>query len=129
MPHSYTRYSTTMHDSTTDGFIRPTFIGSVTAQPAPASLYTSGQIYQSINYNIFDANVGKQFHPASAWMLHPIAGLMGGWIFQTINATYQQPTVSTNEKVINNFFGIGPKVGVDTSITLFNYQCPFSNAA
>lgn len=119
---SFTRYYTTMHDSVSGGFIRPAFIGSVTAQPSPASLYLSGQVSQSINYNIFDVNVGKKYSPTSVWMLHPSVGLMGGWIDQTIHANYQQPAVATAETITNNFIGLGPKVGVDTSFTLFNYR-------
>lgn len=118
---SYTHYNTSMSDSAS-GLIRPSFIGSVTAQPSAADLYRTGQVTQNINYNILDLNIGKQFHPAEAWMLHPIAGFMGGWIYQTIHAAYQQPAVSTNEYINNNFVGLGPKAGVDTSITLWNYH-------
>jgi hypothetical protein len=118
---SYTHYYTTTNGSTS-GLIRPSFIGSVTAQPSAADLYHTAQFSQSINYNIFDLNVGKQFKPAEAWMLHPIAGLMGGWIYQNIHAAYQQPAVSTNEKITNNFVGVGPKAGVDTSIDLYHYH-------
>lgn len=128
---SYTRYYTTAHDTAT-GLIRPSFIGSVTAQQTAADLYTSGQISYSIDYNIFDLVFGKQFNLTEVWMLHPMAGLMGGWINQSIHANYQGSailtgtyaggTTSTNEKITNNFAGIGPKVGVDTSFTLFNYH-------
>jgi Legionella pneumophila major outer membrane protein precursor len=119
---SYTHYDTTTHDAIVGGFIRPTFIGSVTAQPSAASLYSAAQIFQSIDFNMFDIAVGKKFNPAAAWMLHPTAGLMGGWIYQTINARYQQTALQTNETVKNNFIGAGPKAGIDTSITLFNYH-------
>lgn len=118
---SYTHFNTVTRDSAT-GLIRPSFVGSVTAQPSAADLYLSGQVSQTINFNMFDLDVGKQFHPAQAWMLHPIAGLMGGWIYQSIHANYQQPTISTNEIITNNFVGLGPKAGVDTSITLMNYR-------
>jgi hypothetical protein len=116
---SYTHYNTTTRDSAT-GLIRPSFVGSVTAQPSAADLYHSGQVTQAINYNIFDLDVGMQFKPATGWMLHPIAGLMGGSIYQSIHATYQQPSTSTDEQINNNFVGIGPKAGVDTSITLWS---------
>jgi hypothetical protein len=117
---SYTHYYTTTHDSAT-GAIQPSFVGSVTAKPSTAYLYSSGQVSQSINYNIFDLNVGKQFYPAEAWMLHPFVGLMGGWINQTIHANYQGST-STAEKITNNFIGMGPKIGSDTGITLVDYK-------
>lgn len=118
---SFTHFNTTTNDSAS-GLIRPAFVGSVTAQPSAADLYHTGQVSQSIHYNIIDVNIGKEFHPAKAWMLHPTAGLMGGWIDQSIHAAYQQPSTSTNEEIDNDFSGLGPKAGVDTSITLFNYH-------
>ena len=128
---SYTRFYTTANNSAT-GLIRPSFVGSVTAQQTPVDLYTSGQVSPTINYNIFDIDFGKRFYPAEVWMWHPMAGIMGGWINQTIQASYQGSpiltgihagaTTSTTEKITNNFIGIGPKAGVDTSITLFNYH-------
>lgn len=116
---SYTHYNTTTHDSAT-GLIRPAFVGSVTAQPSAADLYHAGQVSQTINYNIVDLAIGKSFKPAEGWMLRPMAGLMGGSIYQSIHAMYQQPSTSTDEMITNNFVGIGPKAGVDTSIVLWN---------
>lgn len=118
---SYTHFSTTTNDSAT-GLIRPAFVGSVTAQPGAANLYHAAQVSEDINYNVFDLTAGKHFKLSEAWMLHPIAGIMGGWIHQSIHAAYQQPTISTNENIKNHFIGAGPKAGVDTSITLFNYH-------
>lgn len=117
---SYSNLNTTAKDSTT-GNIQPAFVGSVTAKPSHAYLYQSGQVTQSINYNIFDLNFGRQFHPAASLILHPIVGLIGGWIDQSIHASYQGST-SSNEKITNNFKGIGPKAGIDTSISLFTYN-------
>lgn len=115
---AYTRYTTTANDAAS-GSIQPSFVGSVTAKPSTAYLYSSGQVAQNIYYNVFDFNVGEQLQPASAWMLHPYVGLMGGWIDQRINARYQGST-STNETIDNNFSGVGPKVGANTSISLLN---------
>lgn len=117
---SYTRFYTTANAAAT-GNIQPAFLGSVTAKPSTAYLYQSGQVHQSINYNIFDLDIGKRFHPAHSLMLHPIVGLMGGWINQSIYAKYQG-TTSANENITNNFTGIGPKVGIATDINLFNYH-------
>lgn len=115
---SYTRFYSTTTDSTT-GNIQPAFLGSVTAKPSHAYLYDSGSVKQTINYNIFDLDFGKQFTVSKCLMIHPIVGLMGGWINQTINSEFNGST-STNEKLTNNFTGIGPKVGVDSNINLFN---------
>lgn len=117
---SYTRLYTTTNDATV-GNIQPAFLGSVTAKPSHAYLYQSGQVHQSINYNIFDLDFGKQFYPTKSLTLHPIVGLMGGWINQSIHAQYQGST-SANETITNDFTGIGPKVGIETNIELFNYH-------
>lgn len=117
---AYTRLYTTTHDAS-NGNIQPAFLGSVTAKPSHAYLYQSGQVNQSIDYNIFDLDFGTRFNPAESVMLHPLVGLMGGWINQSIRAKYQG-TTSANEKIYNHFTGIGPKAGIDTSICLLNYH-------
>lgn len=114
---SYTRFNTTGNDSAT-GHIRPSFSGSVTASPT-GYLFRSGQVHQSIDYNIFDLDAGKQFNPAASLIIHPIIGLMGGTINQSIHAIYRG-SISTNENISNDFTGIGPKAGVDISINLLN---------
>ncbi len=115
---------THLYASTNDsaiGHLQPSFLGSVTAKPFPPGtyLYQSGQVRQTIYYNIIDANIGKSFSPAAFVTLQPIVGLMGGWINQRIYAAYQGST-STREKITNNFEGIGPKIGLNTAIHLFN---------
>lgn len=117
---AYTHFNTTANDSAT-GNLQPSFIGSVTAKPSHAYLYSSGQVNQRITYNIIDFNVGHDFQPTQAIMLHPFLGVMGGWIDQTIHTQYQGST-SADEQLINNFKGFGPKVGIDTDIQLFDYH-------
>lgn len=117
---AFTHYYTSTNDSAV-GNMQPSFLGSVTAKPAAAYLYSSGQVNQSIKYNILDLDLGKSFHPTEIIMLHPILGLMGGWIDQNINAQYQGST-SSNEQIVNDFKGIGPKFGVDTEINLLSYH-------
>lgn len=115
---SYTRLSTSTNDSAS-GHIQPAFVGSVTAKPSAAYLYSSGDVRQTLDYNIFDALAGKQFHPTQSLMLHPVAGIMGGTINQSIYASYYGSTTS-HERIVNNFTGIGPKVGVDMAFNLMN---------
>lgn len=113
---AFTHYYTSTNDSAT-GNLQPSFLGSVNAKPTTSYLYSSGQVNQSIKYNIIDLDLGRSFHPTDIIMLHPILGLMGGWIDQSINAQYQGST-SANEQITNNFKGIGPKFGVDAEINL-----------
>lgn len=117
---TFTHLNTTAHDSAS-GNLQPSFIGSVTAKPSHAYLYNTGQVSHKINYNIVDFDLGHQFYPIQAIMLHPFLGMMGGLIGQTISAQYQGPT-STDEELINDYKGFGPKVGIDTDIRLFNYH-------
>lgn len=117
---SYTHLFASTSDSAV-GHIQPAFLGSVNAKPSSSYLYSSGQVRQTIDFNIFDVNVGKPFTPTSGVLLHPMVGLMGGWINQSIFATYRGSTTS-NESIKNNFTGIGPKVGIDTSIRFINVK-------
>jgi len=117
---SYTRVYATANESAV-GNIQPAFLGSVNAKPSTSYLYQSGQVRQTVDYNIVDLNVGKQFHLAGAFMVHPIVGLMGGWINQAFYASYQGST-SSQEKIVNNFAGLGPKAGMDITIGLYHYH-------
>lgn len=115
---AFTHYYTSANDSAS-GSMQPSFLGSVTAKPSHAYLYSTGQVNQSIMYNVVDFDLGRAYHPTQIIMLHPLLGLMGGWIDQTIKAQYQGST-STTETVINNFKGIGPKFGIDAEVNLFS---------
>ncbi len=117
---AYTHFYTSANDSAS-GNLQPSFIGSVTAKPSHAYLYATGQVNQKINYNIIDIDLGHAFYPTEVISLHPYIGIIGGWIDQTINAAYQGST-SSNEELLNNFKGFGPKVGIDTNIRLFEYH-------
>jgi hypothetical protein len=117
---AYTHFYTTTHDSAS-GNLQPSFIGSVTAKPSHAYLYSSGQVNQKINYNIIDIDLGHKFQTTDVITLHPYLGIIGGWIDQTIQAQYQGST-SSNEELKNNFKGLGPKLGIDTDVQLFDYR-------
>lgn len=114
---SFTRFYTSANDSV-NGNIQPAFSGSVSAEHVFSS--GRGQIHQSVDYNIFDLLFGKRFCLTSSCTVHPIFGFTGGWINNAIHAAYQSD-ISVNEKIANNFSGIGPKAGVDTDIVLLNY--------
>lgn len=117
---SYTQVHTNTKDSTS-GNVLSAFLGTTTAKPFEGYFFDTGRIRQTIDYDMLDLNFGKQFQPASALMLHPFIGVMGGWINQNFNATYQG-AMSTNEIINNNFTGIGPKFGIDTSILFLTYR-------
>ena len=117
---AYTHYDASANDSAV-GHLQPSFIGSVTAKPSHAYLYSAGQVYQKISYNVVDFDLGHSFHPTQIITFHPYLGIMASRINQNIQAQYQGST-SSNENLINNFKGIGPKLGIDADIQLYDYN-------
>lgn len=115
----YTRYYTKATDSAR-GNLTSAFLGGKLAQTVPTNptnfFYQTGQINFTIDYNIFDWDVGKRFYPNELLMLHPLVGLRGGWINQTTNSSFQG-LHSVTENIKNNFSGIGPKVGIEGKVT------------
>jgi len=81
--------------------------------------YTSAQCSLAIEYNMFDWDIGKSFYVTNNLLLRPLLGIRGGWINQTINSNFQGK-ISVSENLTNNFRGIGPKVGVESSVGLWS---------
>ncbi len=73
-------------------------------------------------FNMFDWGIGKGCWVSQDLFLRPFVGLKGGWIHQSIQATYdhliKQLVFVTDqlgkEKLKNNFWGIGPLGGIET---------------
>lgn len=87
-----------------------------------------------LHLNLLDLNLGREFF-VSKWMtLRPFVGLRSGWIFQNMNETYGEatPVVSqtgTYMKRKCNFWGIGPRAGLDTQWGLGYGFSLFGNAS
>lgn len=117
---SYTRFYTDTNDSASGNLVSGFLPGKLT-QTTPINsvnyFFQTGTVHFVIDYNILDWNIGKKFYPMESFMLHPIVGLRGGWINQTINNTFRAAN-SVTENLNNDFSGVGPKVGIDTKITL-----------
>lgn len=118
-------YFTRLYSKTSDsatGNLTSAFFGGKSIQTDPVDpsndfFYQSGQANLAIHFNIIDWDIGKRFYITQKLMLHPLIGLEGGWIDQTINSSFQGP-ISISERVTNNFKGIGPKIGVDGRLNL-----------
>lgn len=113
----YTQYSSETTDSAT-GNLKTGFLGGTEGYPTGHPFYYSGQFKMNIDFNMFDWYIGKQFHITPALMFHPIIGLEGGWINQSIRADFQG-FYDTSEKLHNDFWGIGPKFGIDGGLVLW----------
>lgn len=116
----YTNYYTNFKDSVT-GNVVSSYIGATEAKPSGGYFYNSGQVNFSIHYNIVDWDFGKAFEVTNWLGLHPLIGLEGGCINQSINSAFQG-SVSTSEDITNKFTGVGPKLGLATKLTFFRRE-------
>lgn len=116
---SYTRFYTDMAASET-GKLTPTLLASKMAQPSIGYFYQSGQIEFAIHYNVVDADFTKAFEWGRNVVVHPLLGLRGAWIDQTIN-TSLQGDISVSENLENNFKAVGPKAGLNADFIF--YRC------
>lgn len=124
---SYTGFQTKgkSQASPTSGSVYSPFLGNFYINNTNGA-GISGPIYQSANiqwkvlYNIFDLEIGRKFAVDPFLKLRPFIGLKGGSINQTIHSNWQNPSVATtftsaSENLKNNFWGIGPSIGLDTT--------------
>ena len=76
----------------------------------------------SLLFNMFDWELGRRYWVSKDLCIRPFLGLQGGWINQSIQANYYDLTIlglfnthnSGNERLKNNFWGIGPLGGINT---------------
>jgi hypothetical protein len=126
----YTRFYTNTADTVTQN-VTPNFLGSrmaVNEQNLP--YFQSGDIRAAIDYNVLDLDLGKSFCPSQSWQLRPVLGLRGAWINQTFDTEYQGTWSGTNtitsetsdEHINNDFWGIGPKLGIENTLNLWRGQ-------
>jgi hypothetical protein len=123
----YTRFFTDTEDSVA-GHVTPNFLGSrlfANAQTQPF-YFRSGDVRSTIDYNVLDLDLGKSFCLSESWRLRPVLGLRGAWINQTFDTEFQgtwsddiQGEVSSVEHIKNDFWGIGPKLGVENTLNLW----------
>jgi hypothetical protein len=132
----YTWFHTKGKGSTTKGrgTIHSTFLGNFYVDnPKGAGLsgpsYESASIDWTIGFHMFDWNLGRNFWISKSLSLGPFIGVKGGWIHQFIHSKWQNPHLSGAEffnvgieNIKNNFWGIGPEIGINTQWVLFSGQ-------
>ncbi|BBO36330.1 Lpg1974 family pore-forming outer membrane protein [Lacipirellula parvula] len=134
----YTRFHTSTSDSAT-GQLTGAFMGAKMNQPpAPTSYFDVGQVAAEIDYNMFDFDLGRRFQPSESLMLRPVVGLRAGWINQNIDSQFDANYLDNgaplhrqvNEAMTNDFWGIGPKLGLENALNLHRGEaCEFNLAA
>lgn len=131
---SYMWYRTEGKDSAkTDGVIASAFLGNFYINNADGTSlgpsYRAASMRWRIALNIFEGQLGRLFCASECLTLRPFIGLKGGWIDQSINTTWKNPTdpallfTSASEDLKNNFWGIGPSTGLDLNWILCANEC------
>jgi hypothetical protein len=122
----YTRFNTSTSDSAA-GALTGAFLGAKSNQPpVPDNFFERGQVAAEIDYNMFDFDLGRRFQPSESLLTRPLIGLRAGWIDQTIDSSFEANHLNggtpfqrqLSEAMTNDFWGIGPKVGLENALTL-----------
>lgn len=100
---------------------------------ANGPFYDAANFLWKINYNTLDFEIGHTFNIDRILILRPFLGLKGAIINQSINTTWQGPNKlisnvpvplstfsSATESLSNNFYGIGPSFGLNTTWPIYN---------
>lgn len=75
----------------------------------------AGRIDWSILLNAIDWEVGRNSTPGKGLIFRPHFGIKAGWILQTIHSNWVATSLITaTENIKNNFWGLGPKGGLDS---------------
>lgn len=105
-------------------FIAISFLDQTNSDVSHAGSITS---HWNLNFNMLDLELARQITFGRWFTMRPYIGLKGGWIYQSQRMVVddielgQSPVIELVEgKVdrINNFKGIGPRVGVDLRYAL-----------
>ena len=89
--------------------------------------FESAQVKAKIDYNIFDWDLGRSFYVSDYLVLHPLIGLKGGWINQKMHTAWQNNHfleffhLRATEDFKNDFYGVGPKGGINGKWLLNDY--------
>lgn len=94
------------------------FLATKLVQLDPVFFFNSGQMTAAIHFNMLDWDIGKRYFVKNIWIFKPFVGLEGGWINQSINANYQG-LFNVSEYMQNKFSGLGPKVGLETQLLVW----------
>jgi len=125
----YTRFFTETENSAT-GLLTPMFFGGRSAVPTllDPPYFQDGSIRSAINYNVLDLDFSKSFCPVKSLQLRPVLGLRGAWIDQSFDTRFQGEWLDgwiwkiTEEHVRNNFWGIGPKLGIENTLNAWSRE-------
>lgn len=86
-----------------------------------ATPFTQGKIHWTIHYSVIDWELGRWFYVSKHLSLRPHIGIKNGWISQHVNERFTtQNSGPYHSKTSNEFWGIGPAGGFNTSWNFAN---------
>ncbi|MFI5333555.1 MAG: Lpg1974 family pore-forming outer membrane protein [Chlamydiales bacterium] len=110
--------------------IGPEFFAAFLSGDVPQSMRAKW----SLDLNMFDGELGRNYRISKSLSMRPFLGLKGGWINQSIDANYFNLTInnvltnnSGKEHLKNNFWGVGPLGGVNTKWNVGDFGSRFFN--
>ena len=110
-----------MHSS----FLGNFYVGNPEGAGITGPSYESASIRWTIRFQMFDWDLGRKFWASESLALRPFMGIKGGLIHQFIHSKWYKPNLTGTdffnlgiENIKNNFWGIGPQVGIDTKWVL-----------
>jgi hypothetical protein len=112
-----THFDTQGNSAISHGLIYTEFFGGFIS----GDVADIGTIRWNLSYTMFDAELGRQFCSGRCFRVRPFLGLKGGWIKQKIHSRWHVilkdssiVNYDSTENLTNDFWGIGPSVGVNT---------------
>jgi hypothetical protein len=115
----------------TSAYMGNYYIGNADGSGLSGPKYRYAKMKWNISMNIIDYEFGTSYNATNSIVFSPFIGIKGGTINQTINTFWALPTVGSFtavEDLENNFWGIGPSIGIHTSWQLFDHISLFANA-
>lgn len=117
--------------SAPDTTLRPEFFAAFLSGDTPRKMEATWALL----FNMFDWELGRLYSFGTHFDLRPFIGVKGGWIRQSINVKYSdliidfifQTDATAKEHVKNNFWGVSPMGGIDTTWKLCNCRPHFFN--
>ncbi len=121
---------TTEHARGAADTVQMAFIGG---KVSDVGYFDKGELKWNLRMNMFDWDLGRQFYVSKALILRPLIGLKGGWIKQSIHTEWEKHIsilgipvpVSAEDNLKNNFWGVGPKGGINTKWIFAKSHCAF----
>lgn len=120
---TYTHYQTRAHDSAAGNIYSPydaNYFANNTNGAAFGPSYNNASMQWHLSYDVADVTLGRVFKPIDLFSFHPYVGIKNAYINQKINTRWFNPQQTTNftqasENIKNDFWGIGPSFGIDTT--------------